>query len=469
MNPDENNNNQPGDNPVAPEVTIAPETPATPDSAPLEQAIAPEVPADTPIAPEMPEALEATEAPAEEQSASLDQVAADLSAVATEANPDSAPVAEPSPEAPIAPETTPEPAPFAEPSPEAPATPEAPVVPEAPAEPEMPVAPEPTPAPESTPTEPTLETQAETPAEMPTEAPLETPLSTEAPIAPEETPAPEITPEPLPEDTPAPEETSAPASANFVDDAPASPTPAPSSDDEEEEPLVPAEPVPGSIGSALAYSDTAPDHAIPVGKPLKVKKQRAPLSKENIKLLVMIIGGVTLVAIVAVVIFFVINSASNRSTSSTTPANNSSNNNSSVVSSLTCTRNGGADIFGTYGNVASGSEQVIAMYTNDNLTSFGTTLTLTYDSEDSANAGQIVARDIYNQKVASAGTTTDPFTSAYDVTGTTLTVTHQADGEDITDKNAKILGFYVIKGEPVTDIDTLLDNYESEDYTCVEK
>ena len=288
---------------------------------------------------------------------------------------------------------------------------------------------------------------------MPTEAPLEAP--TEAPV---------------PEETSAPEETPAPTSANFVDDAPAPEAPAPAGDsDEEEEPLVPAEPVPGSIGSALAYSDTAPDHAIPIGKPMKVKKQKAPLTKENIKLLVMIIGGVALVAIVAVIIFFIINSASNRSTSSTTPSNNNNNSSSNTVSSLTCTRKGGADIFGSYGNVVSGSEQVIAMYTNDNLTSFGTTLALTYASEEDASAGQTSARDIYLQRVASTGTTADPFTSAYDVTGTTLTVTHQADGEDITDKNAKILGFYVIKGEPVTDIDTLLDNYESEEYTCVEK
>ena len=57
----------------------------------------------------------------------------------------------------------------------------------------------------------------------------------------------------------------------------------------------------------------------------------------------------------------------------------------------------------------------------------------------------------------------------YDTSGNILTVTHQAEGDDITASTAKALGFYVIKGEPATDIDTLIDTYESEDYTCVEK
>ena len=95
--------------------------------------------------------------------------------------------------------------------------------------------------------------------------------------------------------------------------------------------------------------------------------------------------------------------------------------------------------------------------------------TLTFTDEEAAKAAQLVERDSYSAMVRSAGLTDDPFTSSYDTNGITMTVTHQAEGEDINSKTARILGFYVVKGEPVTDIDTLLDTYETDGYTCVEK
>ncbi len=454
MNPDENNTNQEGA--VPPVAPAAPETPpmppeASPEIAP-EVVPAPEAPiAPEPIAPEPVPEVPAPEAPAEPEAPNLDQVAADLAnAAPADVAPDTTPAE---------PEAAPETSVIEQPAPEV--TPEAPIAPEIP--------------------------PMDTPAVPPVpEAPI-------APAAPEVTPeAPEAPATPENPAEAAPQEDSYPSSsANFVDDAqnpeekPAETSP------ENEEPLVPAEPVPGSIGSALAYSDTAPNHAVPVGKTSKfklsfgkksaeapvtpdasaelastTKSGRKPLTKENLKLLIAIVGGVTLVAVVAVVIFFILNSGSK--TSTTRPAENNDTQ-TNVVTSLTCTLSGDAEVFGAYGNVLSGNSQIIAMYSDDVLSSFGTTLKLTFDDEESAKNAQLTERNLYSSKIKNAGLTEDPFASSYDTSGKTMTATHQAEGDDIDSQSAKVLGFYVIKGEPQTDIDTLLDSYETDGYTCVQK
>ena len=109
------------------------------------------------------------------------------------------------------------------------------------------------------------------------------------------------------------------------------------------------------------------------------------------------------------------------------------------------------------------------MYTNDVLSSFGTTMTLTLSDEDAAKNAQSTARDVYNKKITATGLKQDPFDSSYEVNGSVLTVAHQAEGDDIDATTARILDLYVVKGEPATDIDTLTDAYEADGYTCVEK
>ena len=463
MNPDENNSNQAeGVTPTTPAVPPTPET--------------------------APEVAQSSEAEAQSME-NLDQVAADLANTApADVAPDTTPVVEPQSTA-------------SEAAPETPATPEAPVAPETPTASEIPTTAEAPNASEvsvvqETPETPTVSTPEVTamPVSEAIVAP-DAPTTSDAPVEaapfasetmPEATSAPEVSTTPetqtvaeAPTTEPTAEPASEPAadsfsttSANFVDDASSGGNPEensegqPAAPAEDEPPLVPAEPVPGSIGSALAYSDTAPNHTIPVGKIAKAKKERKPLTKENLKLLIAIIVGVTLIAIVAVVIFFIINSGSK--TSTTQPATNNTTP-TNVVSSLTCTLTGDYATFSEYGMVVSGTEQLIAMYNNDELSSFGTTLTLTYTDEDTAKNGQYLVRDQYNTLVSNAGLTSDPFTSSYDAKGTTVTVTHQAEGADITSQNARILGLYVVKGEPITDIDTLLDIYETDGYTCVEK
>ena len=406
----------------------------------LNQAIAPE-----PVAP-APAAAPSV-APAAEPTPSLDQVAADLtSAAATDTL-----------ETPAAPA-------------EAPVTPTEPPV--APVEtPSEPIAPEPTPVPEPTPASGPVIPEPAAPITTPTTEP--TPVAEPAPnpaadlTAPVEAtpfanPAP-IAPEPL--STPAPESPITPEASEIPGAAPAT-TP------EEEPPLVPADPVPGSIGSAISYSDpsgAAPAAPAPAPAPKKSFGSSLKFSKDNVKLILIIGLAIVLVAIVVIVIIFIVSGStgkkSSNSSSNTTPTTPTT----PTVSSITCTKEGGKDQFGSYGEVVSGKEDIVVMYSDGYLDSFGSNLSLNYDNEEAARYGESVARESYNSALSASSLTSDPFDSSYDVIDNTLTVTHQASGDVIEASNARVLGFYVIKGEVVDDSETLIDNYETDGYTCVEK
>lgn len=412
MNPEENNNQ-------------------VPDADSLNQAIAP-TPAPTP-APEV--APDST--PAAEAAPSLDQVAADLTSAAatntldqTPATPtEPAPAVEPNPAEQTPAMPAPEPMPTPEPAPAVPANPFT-----------EPVQPMPTPEP----------TPAVDPVVPP--APEPTPAVPETPMMPDNPTMPGVS---MTSDMPAtPDMTDVNASATNV---PITAT------TEEEPPLVPADPVPGSIGSAISYTD-ATTHPAEAEKPKKSLK----LSKDNIRLIAIIGAGIVIVAIVVIVIIAIV---------SNTGSKKSSNNNNNTpaqpttptVSSLTCTKEGGRDVFGAYGEVVSGKEDIVVMYSDGYLSSFGTNLSLGYENEDAAHAGEDAAKNVYQQMLTASKLTTDPFDSSYNVVDNSLTVTHQADGDAIDETNARALGLYVIKGEVVDDPETLIDNYETDGYTCVEK
>lgn len=436
MNPEENNNQgaAPAASPAMgaqPDVpNMSTTTPANniPEVESLNQAISPEPVAAPEVAPDPTSSTGA--AP------SLDQVATDLtSAAATNSlDQETAPVASATP---VAPETPAAPAMSETPTiPEAPATPESPA---APATPEIPPAPEPAPAMDS------ASATSFTDPVQPMPSIDTAPAAPEAPASPID-------------------------SMNQSDPmAPASPAvPQPQAEGEEEPPLVPADPVPGSIGSAISYTDTT-QPAMPV-KEKKSFGSSLKLSKDNMRLVLIIGLGIVLVAVVVIVIISLVTSSSSKSSNS----NNSSNNTPATpttptVSSLTCTKEGGRDVFSAYGEVVDGKEDIVAMYSDGYLSSFGTNLTLNYENEEAARYGEGVAREEYNRMLSSSSLTSDPFDSAYNVVDNKLTVTHQADGDVIEASNARALGLYVVKGEVVDDPDTLIDNYETDGYTCEEK
>lgn len=401
---------------TAPEATSGPTVasaessviPTEPISAPVEPVSAPVVePSTTPAEPATTPAEPSTEAP------SLDQVAADIAA---------SPLAENSMlEQPLASET--------------PST-----VAEGPSVPELSPVSDATTETSSTPVAPTNDTAAEP-------AP-----SAEQPLA-----APEQS-----ESTPL-------SSANFVGDAPEPPKSTDISSDEEEQ-LQPANPVPGSIGSALVYSETAPNHAMPMSELRKQHKRISMgLSKNNIRTMLIIVAAVALVAALVVVLIFIFGGSGSKKNNTSTSTNTKPVVTNPVVSSLTCTKEGVGELFSGYGETTYGEENIIAMYTDDELTSIGSNAKFEYSNVESANAGLNIARENYTTRLESLGILSDPFTSSYDVNGTSLTVTHQAEADDIDTKSGKIFELMTVRGEVVTDAETLQDTYEENGYQCVVK
>ena len=355
-------------------------------------------------------------------------------------------------------------APGAEPVPFA--VPEAAPAPITPAEPvPAPVTPaEPTPAPETVAPTPTPETVAPTPAPE-TVAPTPAP---EAVVA-------EPTPAPFAEPTPMAQEPATPAP---MAQEPATPTPT------AQEPMVTPEPTVPAPEPVFAASATDSIIEPAPGQNGKTKKSKK-LKIDNLKLILIIGAAVFLIAVIVIICLFIFNgnnssnktsntnntNSSNSETANTDNSNNSnsSNKKASTVSSLTCTKQGGLDTFPTFGNVVSGKEDVVAMYTNDELTSFGTNLNLGYETEEAAEAGLATARKNYSNVLKNYNYSEDPFTSEYNIEGSSINVIHQADGDEIDTSNAKIFGFYVIRGEVATDAETLTDMFESNGYTCSQK
>ena len=259
-------------------------------------------------------------------------------------------------------------------------------------------------------------------------------------------------------------------SASFVGDAPKPKKEAP--DPEDEEPLVPAEPVPGSIGSALAYSDTAPGHSEPVGKKPKKKLFTKPTNAEekklNLKTILIIVGAVVLVAAVVIILIFVFNGSGNK-TSSSTQTKKSEKKVEPVISSLVCAFEGDGTAFPEYADVQSGEREIIAMYSDDDLTSFGINTTLTYENADIASQQKSQIRANYVQTYNDLGFTTDPFESTYNATGLSVMASRQADGDAIDNINAQLLGLTVSKGEVNDGLEDLQEQYEAEGYTCTVK
>ena len=264
-------------------------------------------------------------------------------------------------------------------------------------------------------------------------------------------------------------------SASFIGDAPKPKEKKVESDDEE--PLTPADPVPGSIGSAISYSEDAPNHSEPIKKPFKLKflkKEKTPDENEvtigkkklDTKKILIIVGAVLLVGVIAFVLFFVLgNPSKSSSTKKTTQLTTAK----AVESNLVCKKEGGADAFSQYPEVVSGTEEIIAMYKDKALVSFGDNLTLNYDSSDVASVRLVDIKSNYVSAYSALKLTSDPFDTAFNSKGKTVTMSRQADGDDIDMTNAKLLGIPVLKGEVFDDIDSIQETFESQGFACTAK
>lgn len=281
-----------------------------------------------------------------------------------------------------------------------------------------------------------------------------------------------------------------------------------SEDGAEEEPIQPADPVPGSIGSAINYSDTAPNHSEPTEKPKfslfaqKPKAEEAPVAAESIQvnvnpapaeeprpdfptsapgsaidqaknkknsmiLALSIIGAVVLIGIIVLIIVLVVTSGQNKPTTTTTAV--STEEVETVDSSLVCSRTSTSmDVNNSSSNtLASYDLKMIANYTDDELTDISFTGTYNYTTEEAASEGARQARLNYIREYEKLGLKEDPFSSNYPVNGMSFSSTHFAEYDDLDEDNAAIFFLTVnSRGVVVTDKEAIRKIYVDRGYTC---
>jgi uncharacterized protein YpmB len=158
-------------------------------------------------------------------------------------------------------------------------------------------------------------------------------------------------------------------------------------DDEEEEPLVAAAPVPGSIGSAKSYADIQRAEAEKAAKMAAKNELKNKMDKKTISIIA-IIGVVVVAIIVAVVILM---------SSSSTP-NPQPNVNPTPIeeehdySTLSCKRNLAPEEYASYGAV-SGTQENVFYFKDDELDGLVTNFAYTYANQALAE----IARDTFKR------------------------------------------------------------------------
>lgn len=285
--------------------------------------------------------------------------------------------------------------------------------------------------------------------------------------------------------------------------------------DAKEEPIQPADPVPGSIGSAINYSETAPNHAeanekpkfslfskkpkaeessVPAAAPVSTAEPVAvninhtsPVSemepefpnsmpgsvvgqdknkKNSIILALIIIGAVILIGAIVFIIVFIMTSAQNKPTTTTSTSVEEVE---TVESSLICSRTSTAEDISNSANksLASYDLKMIANYTDDELIDISFTGTYNYTTEEAASEGARQSRLAYVKEYEKLGLREDPFSSNYPVNGTSFSASHFAEFDELDEDNAAL--FFLTansRGAVITDKEAVRKIYVGRGYTC---
>lgn len=359
--------------------------------------------------------------------------------------------------------------------------------------------PTPTPAPTPTPTPNTMPNIA--PAGMaPAPAPMPAPAPAPAPMP----PVPPMPATPVMEEAPAPAmslenafEAPAPApvagfNSPFMSNGIAAtepltePEPAPQPDPIEEAlkaPIKAAEPVPGSIGSAVSVpfeqgASVAPTQMNNVAfnantttsfssNPAGVQPQKPA---DNKKLLMII--GIGAIAIIAVIIIMIMMLGSGNKN------NNQSNNNQqqyvppvATTKNIECKYTYEEEEMEFFGDAESASETMTAVFEDDMLVEINRKTAVIYDDEAAAIAGKTLLSDLWIESYTSLEYVYDPIGSVYSVDGLIAIASHGTEDLDTLEpESAELLGITLDEEEEELDLseETITENYEDMGFVCRE-
>ena len=135
---------------------------------------------------------------------------------------------------------------------------------------------------------------------------------------------------------------------------------------------------------------------------------------------------------------------------------------------LVCTYEPDATTLSNYANLKSYNLKMIANYFKDSLVDISVTGVYNYTTAEAATLAGQRSRAQYMADLSTAGIAADPFSSAYPVSGTLLTVIHLAEYKDLNSTNA--LAVFKIdsdeNGNLIDDIDSIEAKYKKGGYTC---
>ena len=141
-----------------------------------------------------------------------------------------------------------------------------------------------------------------------------------------------------------------------------------------------------------------------------------------------------------------------------------------VYSSISCTKPLDGAELDALGQATEASSTFTATYYDDELNDISDKTVIEYSTVDDANNAVVALKKSYETMLEAINLEKDPFDSTYPVVGTTLTITHLANAEDITDENFVLFGLQTDEeGRIQTDIKTLEKLYTGKDFTCVIK
>ena len=259
---------------------------------------------------------------------------------------------------------------------------------------------------------------------------------------------------------------------------------------EEQEPIVAAPPVPGSIGSAKSYTDIQREEAAKAERAAALNGKKLKLSKNTI--LIIIIAAIAVIAL-GVSAFLIFGGSDSTPTPTTTVISDDDGGDGEdgVSSTLSCKRTLLEDEYVSFGAV-SGTWENVFYFKDDVLNGLETNINYTYGSETTANQWKALLDTQYSSSSTSTDETEEPDTDAETDTETSgekttgqmlhhsiskdgLVVTHKMEvlSEDIEDwlaSDAYSDVTYGAEQNSTNDVERNLDYYKdlqnNINYTC---
>lgn len=312
----------------------------------------------------------------------------------------------------------------------------------------------------------------------PTPNPAPNPAPTPNPVAPT---MPNSQP-PIPEPAEAPVyQPSQPIAAPTIEatDPITMPDPLPEPDPVEEalkQPIKPADPVPGSIGSAVSMPPVSatPDMA-PVAEPtmptnpMMTAPAPAKKSSKATIILLAILAAVIILGLGAFLVIQLVGQTPSNPVPPETPTEEDEEP-TPVLSTLTCKRTLEEVELAGIGNAIKGAENLFADYEDGILTTIERGWSLEFADTAAADTALAQLKVNYEDTFAALELDTDPFDSKYDNQEGVVEINHIAAAEDLDDANMSIFELTADEEDKIaTDSKSITAAYETLGFTCNEE